>query len=421
MSKPIEPITIEPDAGSAASIDELEPPLGEHAWTDAELKQALAERTIERDDVARDEAHTELARTNAELKQALAERTIERDDVARDEAHTELARTNAELKQALAERTIERDDAARDEALTELARTNAELKQALAERTIERDDIARDEALTELARTNAELKQRLAERTIERDDVARAVARTELVRTNIAEEAFRLHNTELEELNAELESFSYSVSHDLRAPVRAIVGYARAIEEDYGSLLDDEGRRLLSVVQSEGARMGELIDDLLAFSRLGRQPMVDGNVDMAQLARDVAPDEATTAGRRAAPLNIADLPAVRGDGVLLRQVWVNLLSNALKYSGGKAEPKLDVWSTSEPGRTVYHVRDDGVGFDMAYADKLFGVFQRLHRSDDFQGTGVGLAIVKRIVQRHGGTVWADAKLGAGATFSFALP
>jgi light-regulated signal transduction histidine kinase (bacteriophytochrome) len=167
--------------------------------------------------------------------------------------------------------------------------------------------------------------------------------------------------------------------------------------------------------------MGELIDDLLTFSRLGRQAMADGKVNMTRLASEVARDQALTAGRPAGLFHIADLPPARGDIVLLRQVWVNLLSNALKYSGGKTEPRLDVWSTSETGRTVYHVRDDGVGFDMAYADKLFVVFQRLHRSDDFPGTGVGLAIVKRIVQRHGGTVWADARLGEGATFSFALP
>jgi light-regulated signal transduction histidine kinase (bacteriophytochrome) len=299
--------------------------------------------------------------------------------------------------------------------------TDVELERRLAERTIERDEIARGEAVTELARTNAELKQRLAERTIERDDVARDVARTELMRTNIAEDAFRLHNTELEELNDELESFSYSVSHDLRAPVRAIVGYARAIEEDYATLLDDEGRRLLMVVQSEAARMGELIDDLLDFSRLGRQPMVDGLVKMNTLARDVANEQALAAGHPATIFTIDDMPDARGDRVLLRQVWVNLISNAVKYAGNKPEPHLRVWASSEPARTVYHVKDDGVGFDMAYADKLFGVFQRLHRSEDFPGTGVGLAIVKRIVQRHGGTVWADAKLGAGATFSFALP
>jgi signal transduction histidine kinase len=388
---------------------------------ETELEQRLAERTIERDDVARDEALAELARTNAELKQRLAERTIERDDVARDEALAELARTNAELEQRLAARTIERDGIARDEARTELARTNAELKQRLEERTIERDDVARDEALAELARTNAELKQRLAERTIERDEVARSVALAELARTNKAEEQLRLHAGELEALNSELESFSYSVSHDLRAPVRAVLGYTRAIVEDYGTVLDDEGRRLLSVVEGEASRMGDLIDDLLAFSRLGRQPMANSFVNMSRLARDVVDEQVPAAGEESLRVDIADLPGVRGDSTLLRQVWVNLISNAIKYSSKTKHPELHIWATAEPMRTVYHVRDNGVGFDMTYANKLFGVFQRLHRSEEFPGTGVGLAIVMRIVQRHGGTVWADAKIGEGATFSFALP
>ena len=395
--------------------------VAELARSNAELQQRLAERTIERDDIARDHALIELARTNTELRERLAERTIERDGVARDDANAELIRTNAELKQRLAERTIERDDVARDEALAELARTNKELKQRLAERTIERDGVARDDALTELARTNAELEQRLAERTVERDFVAQGLAEAELVRTNMAEEQLRLHAAELEALNSDLESFSYSISHDLRSPVRAVLGYSRAIYEDYADQLDDEGRRLLAVVQSEASRMGDLIDDLLNFSRLGRQPIVDALVNMTSLAREVATEQARLAGVETAAFEIADLPAIHGDRVLLRQVWTNLLSNAIKYSGKNEHPQLSVWATEEPQRTIYHVRDDGVGFDMAYADKLFGVFQRLHRSDEFPGTGVGLAIVHRIVQRHGGTIWAAATLGAGATFSFALP
>jgi len=394
--------------------------VAELARTKAELKKLLALRTIERDDVARDEALTELARTNAELKQRLAQRTIERDDVARDDALAELARTNAELKQRLAERTIERDDIARDDALTELSRTNAELKQRLAERTIERDDVARDDALTELARTNAELKQRLAERTIERDSVARDKAAAELERTNTAEAQLRTHTAELMALNGELESFSYSVSHDLRAPVRAVLGYTVAIEEDYGGVLDQEGRRLLTVVQREASRMGVLIDDLLSFSRLGRQPMLSATVDMRTLANEVAAEQALAMGQRHTPFQIANLPFARGDRVLLRQVWINLISNALKYSGKVTDPELHIWATEDKERTIYHIRDNGVGFDMAYADKLFGVFQRLHRSDEFPGTGVGLAIVHRIIQRHGGEIWAVAKLGEGATFSFAL-
>ena len=404
--------TIERDETPAAAA------LAEAARTDAVLVQRLAERTVERDDIARDEALVELARTNAELARRLAERTIERDDVARDEALTELARTTAELKARLAERTIERDDVARNERLTELARTNAELKARLAERTIERDDVARIEALTELARTNAELKERLAERTIERDDVARENAVAELARTDMAETQLRLHAAELQAINGELESFSYSVSHDLRSPVRAVIGYAAAIEADYGATLDDDGRRLLTVVQDEAGRMGDLIDDLLAFSRLGRQPMTSALVNMTSLVCEVVAEQ-TRADERAV-FEIDVLPDVRGDRTLLRQVWVNLVSNAIKYSSKSATPEVKIWATHEQERVIYHVRDNGVGFDMAYASKLFGVFQRLHRNDEFPGTGVGLAIVERVVHRHGGTIWADAHLGEGATFSFAL-
>ena len=386
----------------------------------AELEQLLAERTTERDDVAREEALAELARTNAELKQRLAERTIERDDVAREEALTELARTNAELKQRLAERTIERDDAAREEALTQLSRTNAELKQRLAERTIERDDVAREEAVTELSRSNAELKERLAQRTIERDEVARKEAVTELLRTDTAEEQSRVHAAELEVLNDELESFSYTVSHDLRSPLRAVLAYTSALEEDYGAQLDDEGKRLLGVVHAEAGRMGDLIDDLLAFSQLGRKHIVSVAIDMDSLVREVVAAQ-TQVSARTAVFDIGTLPSVRGDRSLLRQVWTNLVSNGLKYSSKNDRPNLRIWAVTEESRVVYNIQDDGVGFDMAYADKLFGVFQRLHRSEEFTGTGVGLAIAQRVVERHGGTIWADAKLGAGATFSFALP
>ena len=330
-------------------------------------------------------------------------------------------RADWELEKRLAERTIERDDVAREEAIVELARTDANLVARLAERTLERDDVARDEAVAELARTNAELIRRLAERTIERDAVAREKADAELLRTNLAEAQLQKHADELQALNEELESFSYSVSHDLRSPLRAVIGYTRALEEDYASRLDTEGLRLLSVVVSEASRMGDLIDDLLAFSRLGRKPMISGSVDMTAMAREVAAEQAKAAGAAPSVIDIADLPLVRGDRALLRQVWVNLISNAIKYSSKKSDPLIRVWSTPEDGRVAYHVSDNGVGFDMQYSGKLFGVFQRLHASTDFAGTGVGLAIVKRIVKRHGGTVWAEAAPGAGATFSFSLP
>jgi light-regulated signal transduction histidine kinase (bacteriophytochrome) len=322
-----------------------------------------------------------------------------------------------ELRQRLADF----EDSARDDARVELARTDAELETRIAEITIERDDVARHDALVERARTASVLEERLAERTIERDDVARDTALTELARTNLAEERLRVQAAELEAANEELESFSYSVSHDLRAPVRAMLGYTRAIEEDYAAVLDDEGRRLLSVVTSEASRMGALIDDLLAFSKLGRRPMNSASVSMFTLASDVAVEQARVANLPASVFTIAELPDILGDPVLLRQVWINLLANAVKYTSKRPDPQIDVWAQNEPTSVVFHVRDNGVGFDMAYADKLFGVFQRLHRDVDFAGTGVGLAIVKRVIRRHGGDVWADAKLGAGATFSFRLP
>jgi signal transduction histidine kinase len=357
-----------------------------------------------------------LAAVIAKLERSLALRVAER-----DEALADVARINSQVERWLAERTTERDDAARNEALTELARTNAELKKRLAERTIERDGVARDEALTELARTNAELKKRLAARTIERDAVAKKIASIELARTDAAEQLLRLHAWELESLNAELESFSYSVSHDLRAPVRAVLGFVQVIEEECAADIGAEGRRLLGIVQQEAARMGNLIDDLLAFSKLGRQQIRSSTVNMNALVREAVAEQVSAAGNERVAVTIEDLPAVPGDRVLLRQVWVNLISNAFKYAGKKTAPEVHVWATCEDATTTYHVRDNGVGFDMRYAQKLFGVFQRLHRLDEFPGTGVGLAIVMRVIKRHGGAVRADARLGEGATFSFELP
>jgi light-regulated signal transduction histidine kinase (bacteriophytochrome) len=226
---------------------------------------------------------------------------------------------------------------------------------------------------------------------------------------------------DLAALNAELDAFSYSVSHDLRAPVRAVFGYARSLDEEYGNRLDDEGRRLLAVVSSEAERMGQLIDGLLTISRLGRHPMAVAPVDMTSLAREAAVEQLQAAGLPASVVDIGDLPGIGGDRILLREVWVQLLANAFKFSSRAEEPQVHVSAVLETERIVYHVRDHGVGFDMKYAGKLFGVFQRLHRSSEFPGAGVGLAIVSRIVHRHAGTVWADARLNGGATFSFGLP
>jgi PAS domain S-box-containing protein len=226
---------------------------------------------------------------------------------------------------------------------------------------------------------------------------------------------------ELEALNKELETFSYSVSHDLRSPLRAIDGFSRMLLEDYGSTLDAEGRRLLDVVRSSTQRMGRLIDDLLAFSKFSRREMYLGPVDMAALARGAIEDLRQAGGDGRGSVTIGELPAARGDTSLLRQVWANLLGNAVKYSRAASSPQVDVSAEQRGSMIEYRVRDNGVGFDMAYAGKLFGVFQRLHKAEEFEGTGVGLATVQRIVHRHGGRVWAESQVGQGATFYFTLP
>jgi signal transduction histidine kinase len=225
---------------------------------------------------------------------------------------------------------------------------------------------------------------------------------------------------ELEAANKELESFSYSVSHDLRAPLRAIDGFAKILEQDYNHKLDNEGRRLLGVVSENARRMGQLIEDLLQFSRMARQSMATVEIDMTALARE-AFDELQGAGGRPPKCLLEPLPAARGDRSLIRQIWINLLSNAIKYCGLAKDPLIQVTGHSEGTENVYCVKDNGAGFDMQYYNKLFGVFQRLHSADQFPGTGVGLAIVQRVVARHGGRVWAEGKVNEGASFYFALP
>ncbi len=227
----------------------------------------------------------------------------------------------------------------------------------------------------------------------------------------------------LEGTNAELESFSYSVSHDLRAPLRAIHGFARILLEDHHAQLDPEAQRLLGVIDQNTRRMGQLIDDLLAFSRLGRTDLTTEPVDMKELTRLVADDVQRAESDRNGTLEIRidPLPPARGDRGLLRQVISNLMLNAAKFTRGRPSARIEVGSHPNGDEVVYYVKDNGAGFDGRYADKLFGVFQRLHSAEEFDGTGVGLAIVKRIVQRHGGRVWAEGAVNQGATFYFTLP
>jgi signal transduction histidine kinase len=224
----------------------------------------------------------------------------------------------------------------------------------------------------------------------------------------------------LRETNAELEAFSYSVSHDLRAPLRAIHGFARILLEDHGPALDPEAKRVLGVIDQNTKRMGQLIDDLLSFSRLGRKELESARVDMAELVRSVADEMQRSAGDRPLEITVGPLPPAEGDRDMLRQAVTNLLDNAAKFTRRRTPGRIDVGHQTNGAETVYFVKDNGAGFDQRYAGKLFGVFQRLHGAEEFEGTGVGLAIVQRIVLRHGGRVWAEGRPDAGATFFFTL-
>jgi signal transduction histidine kinase len=234
-------------------------------------------------------------------------------------------------------------------------------------------------------------------------------------------EALNRANINLESANRELESFSYSVSHDLRSPLRAIDGYSSMLQEDHGTQLDDTGRRYIQMIRSGTQRMAALIDDLLTFSRLSRQSLNRQTVDMTTLARRAAAEVLESQPEPKPAVSIPDLPPVHGDPALLRQVWTNLIGNAVKYSSKSAAPEVQVRAAAEGRQVRYEVQDNGVGFDMKYADKLFGVFQRLHSIDEYPGTGVGLAIVQRIIIRHEGAVTAKGERGKGATFGFTLP
>jgi light-regulated signal transduction histidine kinase (bacteriophytochrome) len=256
-----------------------------------------------------------------------------------------------------------------------------------------KDEISkRQEAETEIHQLNAELEERVHGRT-----------------------------AELQAANQELEAFAYSVSHDLRAPLRAIDGFSRKVVMGYGGRLDDEGRRQLQVVRDNAQHMGTLIDDLLAFSRMGRREMAWQPLDMDAMVKGVADELRAAEPRRAIEFAFSPLPRAWGDAAMLRQVWVNLLANAVKFSRQRPVAHIEIGGCAEGGEVQYWVKDDGAGFDMWYSDKLFGVFQRLHRQEEFEGTGVGLAIVQRILHRHKGRIWGEGKPDAGATFRFALP
>ena len=231
----------------------------------------------------------------------------------------------------------------------------------------------------------------------------------------------RERTAQLENVNKELEAFSYSVSHDLRTPLRAISGYSIMLKEDYEGGLDAEGKRIIRNIISNAKMMGQLIDDLLSFSRLGKKELVRTPIDMQSLAATVVKELLQNSPENKYNIQIGLLPPISADQVMIRQVLINIIGNAIKYSSKKITPEIEIGFKDERANIVYYVKDNGAGFDMAYADKLFGVFQRLHSQEEFEGTGVGLALVKRIIDKHKGAVWAEALENVGATFYFSLP
>jgi len=275
--------------------------------------------------------------------------------------------------------------------------------------SLQRSMASRDDLEHEVAeRMNAEKEVRNLNLTLEK----RVRDRTRLLTQR---------KIQLEIANQDLEGFSYSVSHDLRAPLRAIDGFVAILEEDHSAKLDDEGRRILSVISSNARKMGLLIDDILAFSRAGRLELERSKVDMNALVTEVWEDLSTDRGDDEYQFSCEQLPEIYGDAHALRQVWQNLLANAIKFSKKNAPAKIVVGANRLATEICYSVTDNGVGFDEAYMDKLFSLFQRLHSVNEFEGAGVGLAIVKRFVRKHGGRVEASGTLGDGAVFSFILP
>jgi light-regulated signal transduction histidine kinase (bacteriophytochrome) len=226
---------------------------------------------------------------------------------------------------------------------------------------------------------------------------------------------------QLETAVYDLENFNYSASHDLRIPLRAVDGFSRILLDEYSGVLDAEGIRLLQVVRYNTKRMAQYIEDMLSFSNIGRMVLVPVEINMDELVRDVVDELMPTTAGREIKLEIKNLPPINADSPMMRRAMLNLFANAFKFSRPVSVAVVEVGAKVEGSETVYYVKDNGVGFDMLYAEKLFGVFQRLHNVDEFEGTGIGLAIVKRIINRHGGRVWAVGKVNEGATIFFALP
>lgn len=347
-------------------------------------------------------ANKELAFQNEENKKRSEELS---------KANKELAIQNHEMKKRAAELII---------ANKELAFQNAEKEKRATELSI---------ANAELLFQNAEKEKRAAELSIANIELAfqkneKEKKAAELI---IANKELALQNEEkieraaqLEAVNNELESFSYSVSHDLRAPLRAIHGYTQMLKSRMGETADSEQNRFMNNIIDSAKKMGQLIDDLLTFSRLGRKELVNIEVNMNDIVNDLCTQLKNEQASRDIQFQIGSLLTVLADHTAIKQVWFNLISNAVKYTKFKNKAIIKITSELKGNEITYSIKDNGAGYDMLYAGKLFGVFQRLHSEEEFEGTGVGLAIVQRIITKHGGRVWAEGKVNKGATFFFTL-
>jgi signal transduction histidine kinase len=338
-------------------------------------------------------ANKELAFQNEEKENRAAELII---------ANKELAFQNIEKENRAAELVI---------ANKELAFQNKEKEKRAAELVI---------ANKELAFQNKEKEKRAQELIVANNELKKAEDDIRKLNDELEQKVID-RTAQLEAVNKELESFSYSVSHDLRAPIRAINGYTKILKEDYEENIDEDGRTILQSIINNSKKMGNLIDDLLAFSKLGRKQVTVSEIDMVALVQSVKEELVNDESENIPVFKIAPLQPAKGDRSLIKQVWINLISNAIKYSSYKKDITIEIGCFEKNRLMVYYVKDFGAGFDMQYYDKLFGVFQRLHSQEEFEGTGIGLAIVQKIVQRHQGSAWAESTLAEGSTFYFSLP
>ena len=315
------------------------------------------------------------------------------------ESETKIRNENVRLEKLVAERTADLQNQLEEKRKTEIS----------LQKSFEELEISKQETLKLLEEIKVEIEQRRS-------------AEEQLSKINTElEMRVKMRTEQLESLNRELESFSYSVSHDLRAPLRAIDGFSKFLLENHASQLDDDGRTLLGNIRLNTKKMDTLIIDILALSRITRSDLTKSEIDMVKMVKSMYNECSSYDQGKKVEFLVDPLPSALGDPVYLKQVWTNLISNALKFTSKRDNPIIKVGSRKEPERIVYYISDNGAGFNPEYRDKLFSVFQRLHHHDDFEGTGVGLAIVKRIVSRHGGDVWAEGSEGEGASFYFSLP